>query len=90
MRDGGHTQNNQINQGKSFAPAWLLNYFGIWIPLKLSKKKKKKPKTILDHISKCDCILEHNENFPFLKQIVTGDEKVVLYNNVEWKRSWGK
>ena len=28
--------------------------------------------------------------FVFLKQIVTGDEKWILYNNVEWKRLWGK
>ena len=27
---------------------------------------------------------------PFLKQIVTDDEKWILYNNVEWKRSWVK
>ena len=30
------------------------------------------------------------KNVPFLKQIVTGDEKWILYSNVEWKRSWGK
>ena len=26
----------------------------------------------------------------FLKPIVTGDEKWILYNNMEQKRSWGK
>ena len=41
-------------------------------------------------ISICNSLLKHNENIPFLKQIVTGDEKWVLYNNVEQKRSWGK
>ena len=30
------------------------------------------------------------ENVLFLKQIVTGDEKWILYNNVEQKRLWGK
>jgi len=25
-----------------------------------------------------------------LKQVVTGDEKWIIYNNVERKRSWGK
>ena len=34
--------------------------------------------------------MKRNENIPFLKQIVTGDEKWILYNNVEWKRPWGK
>ena len=30
------------------------------------------------------------ENSLFLKQIVMGDEKWILYSNVEWKRLWGK
>ena len=33
---------------------------------------------------------EAHENVSFLKQIVTGKEKWILYNNVEQKRSWGK
>ena len=28
--------------------------------------------------------------FCFLEQIVTDTEKWILYNNVEWKRCWGK
>ena len=47
-------------------------------------------KNLLDHISTCDSLLKRNENIPFLKQIVTGDEKWLLYNNVEQKRSGGK
>ena len=47
-------------------------------------------KNLLDHISPCDSLLKCNENVPFLKHIVMGDEKWILYNNVEWKRSWGK
>ena len=58
--------------------------FDVWVPHKLSKKN------LLDHISACNSPLKHNENVSFLKQIVTGDEKWILYNNVEWKRSWGK
>ena len=34
--------------------------------------------------------MKHNENVPFLRQIVMGNEKWILYNNVERKRSWGK
>ena len=34
--------------------------------------------------------LRRNENVLFLKEIVVGDEKWILYNNVEWKRSLGK
>ena len=46
-------------------------------------------KNLLDHISTCNSLLKCNENVPFLKQIVTGDEKWKLYNNVEWKKLWG-
>ena len=60
--------------------------FDVWVPRKLSKKH------LLDHISACNSLLKHKENIPFLKQVVTGDEKWILYkkNNVEQKRSWGK
>ena len=61
-----------------------INHFDVWVPHKLSKKN------LLDHISPCDSLLKCNENILFLKQIVTGYEKWILYNNVEWKRSWGK
>ena len=61
-----------------------MNRFDVWVPHKLSEK------TILTHISACDSLLKCNDNVLFLKQIVTGDEKWILYNNVKWKRSWGK
>ena len=61
-----------------------VNCFDVWVPHKLSEKN------LLDPISACDSLLKCNENVLFLKQIVTGDEKWILYNNVEWKRSWGK
>ena len=38
----------------------------------------------------CDSLLKRNGNVPILKQIVTGYEKWILYNNVGRKRSWGK
>ena len=50
--------------------------FDVWVPHKLSEKN------LLGHISTCNSLLKHNENISFLKQIVTGDEKWVLYNNV--------
>ena len=58
--------------------------FDVWLPHKLSKEN------LLDHISTLDSLLERNENVPFLKQTVMGDEKWILYNNVERKRRWGK
>ena len=44
---------------------------------------------LLAHISACDSLLKHKE-VPFLKQFVMGDEKRILYNNVEEKISWNK
>jgi len=38
----------------------------------------------------CDSFYKRNEETPFLKQVVTGNEKWIIYNNVERKRSWGK
>ena len=58
--------------------------FDVWVPHKLREKN------LLDHISACNSLLKCNENVPFLKQIVTGDVKWILYNNVEQRRSWGK
>ncbi|XP_076753327.1 histone-lysine N-methyltransferase SETMAR-like [Xylocopa sonorina] len=39
-------------------------------------------------INACDLLLKRNEFYPFLKQIITGDEKRIVYNNVNPKRSW--
>ena len=61
-----------------------VNRFDVWVPHKLSEEN------LLYHISACDSLLKCNENVQLLKQIVMGDEKWILYNNVEWKRSWGK
>ena len=61
-----------------------VNRFDVWVPHKLSKKN------LLDHNSPCVSLLKRNEKVLFLKQIVIGDEKWILYNNVEWKRSWSK
>jgi len=44
----------------------------------------------MERISICDSLYKCNEETPFLKQVVTGDEKWIIYNNVEQKRSWGK
>ncbi|GFX80654.1 histone-lysine N-methyltransferase SETMAR [Trichonephila clavipes] len=40
--------------------------------------------------SQRESLLKRHENDPFLKRIITGDEKRVVYNNVKRKRSWSK
>ncbi|XP_071036592.1 histone-lysine N-methyltransferase SETMAR-like [Parasteatoda tepidariorum] len=37
-----------------------------------------------------DSLLKRHENDPFLKRVITGDEKWVVYNNVQLKRSCNK
>ena len=58
--------------------------FDVWVPHKLSKRN------LLDRIFACDSLLKCNEYIPFLKHIVTGNEKWIPYNNLKVKRSWGK
>jgi len=60
-----------------------VNQFDIWV---LHKWKKH----LLDHISASDLLFKHEKNILVLKQIVSGDKKWILYNNVKQKRSWGK
>ena len=43
-----------------------------------------------NRISICNSLLKRNETDPFLKRIITGDEKLVVYDNVVRKRSWSK
>ena len=50
-----------------------VNHFDVWVPRKLS---------FLDYISACDSLLKCNKNVLFLKQIVMGNEKWILYNNM--------
>ena len=62
-----------------------VNHFDVWVPHKLNEQN------LLDHISACNSLLKCDENFPFFeKKIMTGNGKWILYNNMEYKRSWGK
>ena len=38
----------------------------------------------------CDMLLKRNASDPFLKRMVTGDEKWIVYNNISRKRSWSR
>ena len=61
-----------------------VNKLDIWIPHKLNEIQLTK------RISICDSLLKRNETDPFLKRIITGDEKWVVHDNVVRKRSWSK
>ena len=58
-----------------------VNRFDVWVPHKLSEK------TFLTVLPQAILLyLNVMKMFRFLKQIVTGNEKRILYNNVEQKR----
>ncbi|XP_018046256.1 PREDICTED: histone-lysine N-methyltransferase SETMAR-like [Atta colombica] len=69
---------------KHFVKLGYINRFDVWVPHDLTEKN------LMDRISICDSLYKRNEETPFLKQVVTGDEKWIIYNNVERKRSRGK
>ena len=56
--------------------------YNVWVPHKLSEKN------CFDRYSICDMLLKWNESMPFLKTLVNGDEKWIVYDNVVRKRSW--
>ncbi|GFS62100.1 mariner transposase [Trichonephila clavipes] len=45
---------------------------------------------MMNRISICEALDKRNEIDPFLKRMVTGDEKWVTYDNIVRKRSWSK
>ena len=50
-----------------------------WVPHELKEKHS------TQRMNSCDLLKKHNENDPFLKRLITGDEKWVVYNNI---KSW--
>ncbi|GFW61441.1 mariner transposase [Trichonephila clavipes] len=45
---------------------------------------------MMDRISICEALAKRNEIGPFLKRMVTGDEKLITYYNIVGKRSWSQ
>lgn len=59
-----------------------VNKLGKWVPHELNQAQKDA------RVSICTSLLLKNDTEPFLKQIVTGDEKWVLYVNIQRKGQW--
>ena len=51
-----------------------------WVPHELKEKH------LTRRINSCDLLKKRNENDPFLKRLITGDEKWVVYDNIKRKR----
>ena len=75
---------NSLCQTKGLKQLGYVNKLDIWIPHKLNEIQLTK------RISICDSLLKLNETDPFLKLIITSDEKWVVYDNVVRKTSWSK
>jgi [histone H3]-lysine36 N-dimethyltransferase SETMAR len=54
----------------------------VWVPHELTQKN------LMDRISICESLLNRNKIDPFLKRMITGDEKWITYDNIKRKRSW--
>ena len=47
-------------------------------------------RNLINRIEICDTLLKRIEMEPFLKRLITGDEKWIKYENVKRNRSWSK
>ena len=54
----------------------------IWLPHDLTDRQ------LEGRVDTCHALLRKNSNEPFLRRLITGDEKWILYRNVTQKRSW--
>lgn len=59
-----------------------VNKLGKWVPHELTSDQK------LARVTICNSLLRKNETEPFLDKLITGDEKWVLYVNVQRKGQW--
>lgn len=80
-----------IAQGVDIPPSTVFDHlkkigyvsrYDVWVPHEL------KATQMVNRVTTCKLLLQRNENEPFLKQLITGDETWILYDNVTRKRSW--
>ena len=67
-----------------FVKLGYINRLDVLVPHELTEKN------LMDRISICDSLYERTEERPFLKQVVMGGGKWIIYSNVERERSCGK
>ncbi|XP_011154625.2 histone-lysine N-methyltransferase SETMAR-like [Harpegnathos saltator] len=56
----------------------------VWVPHDRTRKN------VFDRISICESLLKRNKIEPFLKRLITNDEKWITYGNNVRKKSWSK
>lgn len=60
----------------------FISKLDIWVPHTLKEIH------LTNRINVADTLLNRDKTDPFLKRLVTGDEKWIVYNNIKRKRSW--
>ena len=63
---------------QSFTKVWVQEK--TWVPHDLTEKN------LMQRVSTCNSLLKRNNSEPFLKQLITGDEKWVTYDKNVRKR----
>lgn len=61
-----------------------VNHYDVWVPHDLRKKN------LMDRITVSDSLLKRNDDDSFFNRMVTGNEKLIIDNNVKRKKSWDK
>ncbi len=88
-----HSSSRSIGQELGMSHQTVINHLkklgfkkklDVWVPHDLTQKN------IFARMDACESLLNRNKIDPFLKRMVTGDEKWVTYDNVKRKRSWSK
>ena len=59
----------------------LILKLDVWVPHVLTERN------LCRRVDVCDSLLKRQVNDPFLKRIISGDEKWVVYNNLKRKKS---
>ena len=62
----------------------MVSNLNVWVLHELTECNR------LERTTACMTLLARNKYEPFLKRLVTGDEKWILYENPERKRSWSQ
>ncbi|GFT38046.1 histone-lysine N-methyltransferase SETMAR [Trichonephila clavipes] len=80
-----HVSSRSINQKQQIDHTTVLNHlrkvgfkmkFNVWVPHHLT------PINMMNRISICEALAKRNEIDPFLKWMVTGDDKRVTYDSI--------
>ncbi|GFU41041.1 histone-lysine N-methyltransferase SETMAR [Trichonephila clavipes] len=82
VKDAPRTGKSVVENVDKIEDDW--HKLDVWVSHQLT------PKNMMDRISICEALTKRNEIDPFLKRMVTGDEKWVRYENIVRKRLWPK